>query len=69
VYSVWCSQKAVKEAYHVICKKCSEEKNVCAKCLEPVEEKIKYEFIWLFKSELFQKLIYLNKKLINLLLK
>ncbi|KAF9993376.1 hypothetical protein BGZ80_005585 [Entomortierella chlamydospora] len=32
-----CEQKAVKDAYHVICNKCAGEKNVCAKCLESRE--------------------------------
>ncbi|KAF9955967.1 hypothetical protein BGZ72_003225 [Mortierella alpina] len=31
---VCCEQKAIKEAYHVMCNKCAGEKNVCAKCLE-----------------------------------
>ncbi|KAF9116024.1 hypothetical protein BGX27_005257 [Mortierella sp. AM989] len=34
---VHCEQKAIKEAYHVICNKCAGEKNVCAKCLESRE--------------------------------
>ncbi|KAI8594725.1 hypothetical protein EDD21DRAFT_421378, partial [Dissophora ornata] len=29
-----CEQKAIKDAYHVICNNCAGEKNVCAKCLE-----------------------------------
>ncbi|KAI1320202.1 hypothetical protein EDD11_001807 [Mortierella claussenii] len=32
-----CEQKAIKDAYHVICNKCAGEKNVCAKCLESRE--------------------------------
>ncbi|KAI7820020.1 hypothetical protein BC939DRAFT_384941, partial [Gamsiella multidivaricata] len=32
-----CEQKAIKDAYHVICDKCAGEKNVCAKCLESRE--------------------------------
>ncbi|KAF9351633.1 hypothetical protein BGX26_010411 [Mortierella sp. AD094] len=32
-----CEQKAIKDAYHVICTKCAGEKNVCAKCLESRE--------------------------------
>ncbi|KAF9899517.1 hypothetical protein BX616_003004 [Lobosporangium transversale] len=31
---VSCEQKAIKDAYHVMCNKCAGEKNVCAKCLE-----------------------------------
>ncbi|KAF9089390.1 hypothetical protein BGX29_012066 [Mortierella sp. GBA35] len=31
---VTCEQKAIKEAYHVMCNKCAGEKNVCAKCQE-----------------------------------
>ncbi|KAF9584798.1 hypothetical protein BGW38_005134 [Lunasporangiospora selenospora] len=31
---VCCEQKAIKEAYHVMCNKCAGDKNVCAKCLE-----------------------------------
>ncbi|KAG0238697.1 hypothetical protein BGW42_002563 [Actinomortierella wolfii] len=34
---VSCDQKAIKEAYHVMCNKCAGEKNVCAKCLESRE--------------------------------
>ncbi|KAG0259322.1 hypothetical protein DFQ27_004125 [Actinomortierella ambigua] len=32
-----CDQKAIKEAYHVMCNNCAGEKNVCAKCLESRE--------------------------------
>ncbi|KAG0231000.1 hypothetical protein B0O80DRAFT_380648 [Mortierella sp. GBAus27b] len=32
-----CQQKAIKDAYHVMCNKCAGEKNVCAKCLESRE--------------------------------
>ncbi|KAG0071255.1 hypothetical protein BGZ93_010418 [Podila epicladia] len=32
-----CEQKAIKDAYHVICNNCAGEKNVCAKCLESRE--------------------------------
>jgi hypothetical protein len=32
--SVGCQQKAVKEAYHILCDNCSNEKKVCAKCQE-----------------------------------
>ncbi|KAF9418332.1 hypothetical protein BGZ94_009721 [Podila epigama] len=32
-----CQEKAIKDAYHVICTKCAGEKNVCAKCLESRE--------------------------------
>lgn len=35
--SVHCQQKAIKEAYHVMCNKCAGEKNICAKCLESRE--------------------------------
>ncbi|KAG0210858.1 hypothetical protein BGX28_008825 [Mortierella sp. GBA30] len=31
---VSCEQKAIKEAYHVMCNNCAGAKNVCAKCLE-----------------------------------
>ncbi|KAF9546725.1 hypothetical protein EC957_009485 [Mortierella hygrophila] len=31
---VTCEQKAIKDAYHVMCNKCAGEKNVCAKCQE-----------------------------------
>ncbi|KAK9720717.1 hypothetical protein K7432_003950 [Basidiobolus ranarum] len=31
---VCCQQKAIKEAYHVLCNKCATEKKVCAKCQE-----------------------------------
>ncbi|KAJ3414547.1 hypothetical protein HDV05_006461 [Chytridiales sp. JEL 0842] len=34
---VSCSQKAIKDAYHILCGKCAAEKNVCAKCQEPEE--------------------------------
>ncbi|KAK3828628.1 MAG: hypothetical protein J3Q66DRAFT_383315 [Benniella sp.] len=34
---VHCQQKAIKEAYHVMCNKCAGEKNICAKCLESRE--------------------------------
>ncbi|ORX93054.1 hypothetical protein K493DRAFT_302945 [Basidiobolus meristosporus CBS 931.73] len=32
--SVCCGQKSVKEAYHVLCNKCADDKKVCAKCQE-----------------------------------
>ncbi|CAG8467942.1 599_t:CDS:10 [Ambispora gerdemannii] len=32
-----CREKAVKEAYHTLCKKCADEKGICAKCLEHAE--------------------------------
>ncbi|KAI8138306.1 hypothetical protein BJV82DRAFT_631803 [Fennellomyces sp. T-0311] len=32
-----CQEKAIKEAYHVLCNKCAREKKVCAKCLESKE--------------------------------
>lgn len=32
-----CEQKAIKDAYHVMCNKCAGEKNVCAKCQESRE--------------------------------
>ncbi|KAF9437822.1 hypothetical protein BGZ76_010986 [Entomortierella beljakovae] len=32
-----CQQKAIKDAYHVMCNNCAGEKNVCAKCLESRE--------------------------------
>ncbi|KAI9300467.1 hypothetical protein BJ944DRAFT_273006 [Cunninghamella echinulata] len=32
-----CEEKAIKEAYHVLCNKCATEKKVCAKCLESKE--------------------------------
>ncbi|CAG8444654.1 3441_t:CDS:10 [Ambispora leptoticha] len=35
--SVNCKEKAVKEAYHILCQKCADEKGVCAKCLEHAE--------------------------------
>lgn len=31
---VQCERKAVLEAYHIICKSCSTDKKICAKCLE-----------------------------------
>ncbi|KAK3831355.1 MAG: hypothetical protein JOS17DRAFT_745075 [Linnemannia elongata] len=34
---VTCEQKAIKDAYHVMCNKCAGEKNVCAKCQESRE--------------------------------
>ncbi|KAF9184778.1 hypothetical protein BGZ51_003138 [Haplosporangium sp. Z 767] len=34
---VCCQEKAIKDAYHVICSKCAGEKNVCAKCQESNE--------------------------------
>ncbi|KAI8970367.1 hypothetical protein BDF20DRAFT_826037 [Mycotypha africana] len=32
-----CQEKAIKEAYHVLCDNCAREKGVCAKCLESKE--------------------------------
>ncbi|KAI8065483.1 hypothetical protein BC940DRAFT_304221 [Gongronella butleri] len=32
-----CQEKAIKEAYHVLCHNCASAKNVCAKCLESRE--------------------------------
>ncbi|KAJ3238780.1 hypothetical protein HDU81_007169 [Chytriomyces hyalinus] len=37
IHSVACSQKTVREAYHVICNPCALQKNVCAKCQLPEE--------------------------------
>ncbi|KAJ3074363.1 hypothetical protein HDU98_011432 [Podochytrium sp. JEL0797] len=34
---VSCSQKSVKEAYHILCTPCATKKNVCAKCQLPEE--------------------------------
>ncbi|KAG0272272.1 hypothetical protein BGZ95_011977 [Linnemannia exigua] len=34
---VTCEQRAIKDAYHVMCTKCAGEKNVCAKCQESRE--------------------------------
>ncbi|KND04797.1 uncharacterized protein SPPG_00500 [Spizellomyces punctatus DAOM BR117] len=34
---VGCKQKKVTDAYHVLCKSCAEEKNVCAKCQESTD--------------------------------
>ncbi|XP_037300608.1 uncharacterized protein C9orf85 homolog, partial [Manduca sexta] len=34
---VTCSQKTVKYAYHVLCKCCSTQKNICAKCCKSVD--------------------------------
>ncbi|KAJ1962513.1 hypothetical protein H4R35_007346, partial [Dimargaris xerosporica] len=34
---VGCDQKKVKEAYHILCRGCSESKNVCAKCQQSGE--------------------------------
>ncbi|KAG0260171.1 hypothetical protein BG011_002099 [Mortierella polycephala] len=34
---VCCQEKAIRDAYHVICSKCAGEKNVCAKCQESNE--------------------------------
>ncbi|CAG8440335.1 6271_t:CDS:2 [Acaulospora colombiana] len=31
---VGCEEKTVKEAYHILCNKCTSEKGVCAKCQE-----------------------------------
>jgi hypothetical protein len=33
-YSTCCQEKAIKEAYHVLCDNCARTKGVCAKCLE-----------------------------------
>ncbi|KAF9185773.1 hypothetical protein BGZ49_004255 [Haplosporangium sp. Z 27] len=55
-----CEQKAIKEAYHVICNKCAGEKNVCAKCLESreiVPTNIKTE------KEIIQEQVELERKL------
>lgn len=30
-----CEQKAIKDAYHVLCAQCARAKQVCAKCQEP----------------------------------
>lgn len=35
--SVNCNEKAVKEAYHILCSKCATDKKVCAKCQESAE--------------------------------
>ncbi|OBZ83078.1 Uncharacterized protein C9orf85 [Choanephora cucurbitarum] len=32
-----CQEKAIKEAYHVLCDNCARDKGVCAKCLESKE--------------------------------
>ncbi|RIA97712.1 hypothetical protein C1645_751815 [Glomus cerebriforme] len=32
-----CNEKAIKEAYHVLCSKCATSKKVCAKCQESAE--------------------------------
>ncbi|CAB4374256.1 hypothetical protein RhiirA5_493204 [Rhizophagus irregularis] len=32
-----CNEKAVKEAYHILCSKCATDKKVCAKCQESAE--------------------------------
>ncbi|KAG0750287.1 hypothetical protein G6F57_006596 [Rhizopus arrhizus] len=32
-----CQEKAIKEAYHVLCDNCARNKGVCAKCLESKE--------------------------------
>ncbi|KAI9485386.1 MAG: hypothetical protein EXX96DRAFT_544916 [Benjaminiella poitrasii] len=32
-----CQEKAIKEAYHVLCDNCARSKGVCAKCLEQKE--------------------------------
>ncbi|KAI7897850.1 uncharacterized protein BX663DRAFT_462965 [Cokeromyces recurvatus] len=32
-----CQEKAIKEAYHVLCDNCARSKGVCAKCLEKKE--------------------------------
>lgn len=34
---VGCDQKTVKHAYHMLCKPCAKEKNVCAKCCKKPE--------------------------------
>lgn len=34
---VGCDQKTVKHAYHMLCKQCAKEKNVCAKCCKAAE--------------------------------
>lgn len=35
--STCCQEKAIKEAYHVLCDNCARSKGVCAKCLESKE--------------------------------
>lgn len=32
-----CEQKAIKQAYHVLCRNCARAKDVCAKCCKPEE--------------------------------
>lgn len=32
-----CTQRTIREAYHIICYKCSEERGVCAKCRQPAD--------------------------------
>lgn len=34
---VRCEQKTIKQAYHVMCSRCSSEHKVCAKCCKPKE--------------------------------
>ena len=35
--SAGCQQKAVKQNYHVLCISCAVNKNVCAKCMGPID--------------------------------
>ena len=32
-----CSGRTIKDAYHVICQSCAQQKQVCAKCLQANE--------------------------------
>lgn len=42
MYSTCCQEKAIKEAYHVLCDNCASSKDVCAKCLESKEILVRY---------------------------
>lgn len=35
---VRCSQKTIKEAYHVVCKQCAAKDHICCKCLQSCAE-------------------------------
>lgn len=32
-----CDQKNIKHAYHILCRNCASDKNVCTKCCKPIE--------------------------------
>lgn len=41
---VWCEQKTINKAYHVVCDPCAKSKKVCAKCLLERDVVSKYAF-------------------------